>query len=76
MRPVLVNVAKAKMTFTLGSIAIAMFAAMVTLLNLERAEDHSNFINNFVTDINVNTRYLQKPPIFPLYTGIFISLLI
>ena len=51
MRPVLVDVAKVKMTFSLGSIAIAMFAAMVTLPNLERAEDPSNFVNNFVTRI-------------------------
>ena len=58
IRPVPVDVAKVKMTFSLGSIAIAMFAAMVTSPNLERAEDHSNFVNNFVTDINVNTGYL------------------
>ena len=52
IRPVLVDVAKAKMICSHGSIAIAMFAAMVTLPNLERAEDHSNFVNNFVTRIS------------------------
>ena len=48
---VLADVAKVKMTFSLGSIAIAMFAAMATLPNLEHAEVHSNFVNNFVTRI-------------------------
>ena len=37
---VLVDVAKVKMTFSLGSIAIHMFAAMVTSPNLECAEDY------------------------------------
>ena len=55
MHPVLDDVAKAKMICSLGSIAIAMFAAMVTSLNLERAEDHSNFVNNFVTRISSPT---------------------
>ena len=58
MRPVPVDVAKVKMTFSLGSIAIAIFAAMVTSPNLERAEDHSNFVNNFVTRISSPTSML------------------
>ena len=60
---VLVDVAKVKMTFSLGSIAIHMFAAMVTSSNLACAEKYFNFGDNFVTrivtDVKVNTRYLQ-----------------
>ena len=65
---VLVDVAKVKMTFSLGSIAIPMFAAMVTSPKLECAENHpydgdnpygDNFVTRIVIDVHVNTRYLQ-----------------
>ena len=52
---VLVDVAKVKMTFSLGSIAIPMFAAMVKSPNLECAEDHSYSGDNFVTRISSPT---------------------
>ena len=52
MLPVMVDVAKVEMTFSLGSIAIPMFAAMVTSPNSECAENYSNFGDKFVTSIS------------------------
>ena len=52
MLPVMVGVAKTKMTSFLGSIAIPMFAAMVTSPKSECAEDYFNFGDSFVTSIS------------------------
>ena len=52
MLPVMVDVAKVKVTSFLGSIAILMFAAMVTSPNSECAENYLNFVDKFVTSIS------------------------
>ena len=66
---VLVDVAKVKMTFSLGSIAIPMFAAMVTSPNLECAEfcHQDRHRRQCEYQIPSNENYTQGPGVLHSY---------